>query len=142
MTRRYAAPRELVFAVLSQAEHMQHWMCPAEVTVPGTESDLRVGGRYRMQMKSPDGQLFIVGGVYLLIESPKRLIFTRMWEPEHTMAGIETTVTIELTAQGNETLLTMTHVGLPNAEERASHEAAWTGAYDSLRVLLARLVLA
>ncbi|HTE43178.1 MAG TPA: SRPBCC domain-containing protein, partial [Steroidobacteraceae bacterium] len=72
MTRRYAAPRDLVFAAISQAEHLQHWMCPEGFTVPVTEAEARVGGRFRIQMKSPEGQIFVVGGVYLLIDSPKR----------------------------------------------------------------------
>jgi uncharacterized protein YndB with AHSA1/START domain len=139
MTRRFAAERELVFTAISRPEHLQRWLCPAGFTVPKAEADVRVGGRYRVAMRSPEGQIFTIGGVYLAVDRPKRLIFTWIWEPEHTMPGIETTVTIELAAQGNETLLTMTHLGLPSMEERNSHEHGWTGAYESLKSLLIAL---
>ncbi|MBC7984000.1 MAG: SRPBCC domain-containing protein, partial [Candidatus Obscuribacterales bacterium] len=128
MTRRFAAKRELVFTAISSAEHLKNWMCPAGFTVPSATAELRIGGRFRVEMLSPEGELFVVGGVYRVIEPPGRLAFTWIWETEHTMPGIETTVTIQLAAQGDETVLTMTHTGLPNEAERASHENGWTGA--------------
>lgn len=139
MTRRFVAKRELVFAALSQAEHMQHWMCPAGFTLPRAQSDLRIGGKFRIEMLSPENQLFVAAGVYRVIEPPSRLVFTWQWEPGHTMQGVETTITIELLAQGKETVLTMTHAGLSSAEERSNHEHGWTGAYQNLTELLTRL---
>jgi len=137
MTRRFPAKRELVFTALSHAEHLQKWMCPAGFTVPKAEAELRIGGRFRVEMLSPEQELFVVTGVYRVIEPPTRLAFTWMWEPKHTMPGIETSVLIELAAQGGGTLLTMTHSGLPSVEERDSHEHGWTGAYENLKALLA-----
>jgi glutathione S-transferase len=139
MTRRFAAQRELVFTAISQAEHLQHWMCPAGFTVPNATGELRVGGRFRVEMVSPEGEVFTVGGEYLLIDPPKRLIFTWQWEPGHSMAGIETTVSIELTERSGETELTMTHFGLPSEAERNSHEQGWTGAYENLKQWVERL---
>jgi glutathione S-transferase len=139
MTRRFAAKRELVFAAISQAEHMQQWMCPADFSVPNATADVRVGGRFHIHMVSPEGNHFKVGGEYLVVDPPRRLIFTWTWEPGHTMPNIETTVSIELTEKNGETLLTMTHMGLPSEEERASHEFGWTGAYESLGRVVATL---
>lgn len=138
MTRRYVARRDVVFSVISQAEHMRHWMCPAGFSVPSVQADAREGGSYRIEMLSPDNERFIVGGRYLVIERPARLAFTWTWEPPHTMANVETTVTIQLIQKGDETILTMTHTGLPSEEERASHEHGWTGAYASLEKVLQR----
>jgi uncharacterized protein YndB with AHSA1/START domain len=139
MTRRFAAKRELVFTAISRAEHLKRWMCPAGFTVPRAEADLRVGGRYRVEMRSPEGQSFVVGGEYRIIDPPKRLVFTWTWEPEHTMPGIETVVSIELKEEGDETILTMTHNGLPSVDECNSHEQGWTGAYENLHQLLLEL---
>jgi glutathione S-transferase len=139
MTRRFVARRDVVFGAISQAEHMQHWMCPAGFSVPSAQADAREGGRYRVEMLSPEGQRFVVGGRYLVIERPARLAFTWTWEPPHSMANVETIVTIQLIQQGDETILTMTHTGLPNETERAEHEQGWTGAYVSLEKVLKRL---
>jgi glutathione S-transferase len=138
LKRRLPAKPARVFKAISRAEEMRHWMCPQDFFVESVTSDLRVGGRFRIEMHSPDDEVFIVGGVFRVIDPPRRLVFTWKWEPEHTMAGVETTVAIDLEADGDETLLTMTHTGLPNEEERSSHEWGWTGAYEKLRDLVTR----
>ena len=51
------------------------------------------------------------------------------------MAGIETEITIELTAQAGDTLFVMTHHGLPSEQERQSHQGGWTSAINQLEHL-------
>lgn len=138
LKRRLPAKPARVFKAISRPEEMRHWMCPQDFFVESVTADLRVGGKFRVEMHSPDDEMFIVAGVYRVIDPPKRLVYTWTWEPEHTMAGVETIVAIDLVADGDETLLTMTHTGLPNEEERSSHEWGWTGAYEKLRDLVTR----
>jgi uncharacterized protein YndB with AHSA1/START domain len=138
LKRRLPAKPARVFKAISRAEELRHWMCPQDFTVASAMAELKIGGRFRIEMHSPDEEVFIVNGRYRVIDPPRRLVFTWEWEPEHTMAGVETTVAIDLEADGDETLLTMTHTGLPNEEERSSHEWGWTGAYEKLRELVAK----
>lgn len=142
MRRVLDAPCEKVFAALTRPDMLRHWMCPAGFSVPAVETDLRVGGRFRIEMRapggapcSPEGAVYTATGIYQEIRAPELLVYTWTWEPGHTMAGVETVIRVELSAQGSKTLLVMTHSGLPNEAERAGHEQGWSGAYDKLVAL-------
>lgn len=136
MRRLLPASPELVFAALTRAEMLRHWICPEGFRVVSAEADARVGGRLRIAMRSPEGQVFETSGVYREVTSGELLVFTWTWQPSHTMAGVETVIRIELTAQGDGTMVTMTHTGLPTQSERDSHAWGWTGAFDHLEQLL------
>ncbi|MGH9336887.1 MAG: SRPBCC domain-containing protein, partial [Vicinamibacteria bacterium] len=47
LTRTFAAPRETVFAALTQAEHLVRWMKPTDIALVACEVDLRAGGTFR-----------------------------------------------------------------------------------------------
>ena len=65
------AARERVFDAWTQAKELDRWSAPAPMT-PRAEVDLRVGGRYRIVMRDPDGVERSVGGVYRVIERPSK----------------------------------------------------------------------
>src|SRR5260370_26775128 len=58
------ATPERAFQAWTSAEHIQQWMRPEPgLVVPLASMDLRGGGKFRTQMKMPDGELFTpVGG--------------------------------------------------------------------------------
>jgi len=62
-----------------------------------------------------DGGIFPATGTYTEVHTPKVLAFTWTWETGHPMAGVETNIRIELSAQGKDTFELMTHFGLPSA---------------------------
>ncbi|HEU0201957.1 MAG TPA: SRPBCC domain-containing protein, partial [Burkholderiaceae bacterium] len=64
ITRQFDAPRERVFDAFISAEALQAWMGPGGFSVPRCEVDARPGGRYRIQMHSPEGSVHIVTGEY------------------------------------------------------------------------------
>jgi uncharacterized protein YndB with AHSA1/START domain len=140
MQRVLPAPREKVFAALTRAEALRQWLCPEGFTVPAAQSDPRVGGRYRIEMRAPDGTKHGVGGVFRELRSPELVVFTWAWEPENDMAGVETTVRVELAAQGTKTLMSIIHTGLPTPKARDSHAWGWTGAFNNLERLVAKEV--
>src|SRR5262249_61770479 len=92
--KRFAAPRERVFRVWTDAEHLRHWFFPgsAAAPVPQVEVDLRVGGRYCLTTYAPDGTIEArVGGTYHLVHPPVKLVFSWAWEapapgPAETLA--------------------------------------------------------
>jgi uncharacterized protein YndB with AHSA1/START domain len=131
MRRVMKAPPEKVFEALIKPDLIRRWMCPETLTVASIENDPVVRGRYRLVMQHADGRTHPAHGVYREIDPPRRLAFSWTWETE-TMAGIETEITIDLTAEGEHTLFVMTHAGLPSEEERRSHEGGWTSAINQL----------
>lgn len=91
-----------------------------ETPVRVSEVDLTVGGRYTLQMKSPEGESHTARGVYREIERPDRVVYTwaRDEHPEHG----ESLITVEFTAVEGGTEVRMLHSGLPSAESVSGHE--------------------
>ncbi|BCH29525.1 activator of HSP90 ATPase [Mesorhizobium sp. L-8-10] len=139
MRRTFRAPPSLVFETFTRAELLRRWMCPHGYTVQTAHADARIGGGFRIEMQSPEGVGYEVAGRYLEMRAPELLVLSWIWEKGHGMAGIETIVRVELSAQGSDTLMVMTHSGLLGEHERADHEQGWSGAFDNLAGLLARL---
>ena len=77
------APRERVFEAWTNAEQLKKWFGPDEdIVVPQTKVDLRAGGKYRIQMKKPDGEFHTATGTYREVKPPERLVFTWSWEKD------------------------------------------------------------
>ncbi len=128
--RTLAAPRERVFNAWTRAEELRKWFAPGPLTTAVAESDLRVGGRYRITMRAPDGKEHTVSGVYQIIDPPKRLVYTWKWDDKPS-AG-ESTVTVEFHEQGRSTEVVLRHEGLPNEKEVAEHTHGWNGCLEKL----------
>ena len=52
------------------------------MVVPLVHMDLREGGKFRIQMKSPDGEYFTAVGEFREVKAPERLVYTWDWEKE------------------------------------------------------------
>jgi uncharacterized protein YndB with AHSA1/START domain len=79
-TRLVKASPELVFKAFTEPEHLRNWWGPRRLEMVVCESDLRVGGRYRMVHRAPDGQEFAFYGEYREIDPPRRLVTTWFWD--------------------------------------------------------------
>ncbi len=55
ITRELHAPRELVFKVWSEVEHLKKWWGPVGLTFGYAKLDFRPGGLFHYQMSMPDG---------------------------------------------------------------------------------------
>src|SRR4051812_3280945 len=55
ISRAYDAPRALVFAAWSTAEHLARWWGPHGFTAPSCLVEFRKGGRLEILMKGPSG---------------------------------------------------------------------------------------
>ena len=132
--RTLAASRERVFDAWTRAEELRKWFAPGPLTTAVAESDLRVGGLYRITMRGPDGKEHTVRGVYQIVDPPKRLVFTWKWDDKPS-AG-ESTVTVEFNERGRSTEVVLRHEGLPNEKEVAEHTHGWNGCLEKLETAL------
>jgi uncharacterized protein YndB with AHSA1/START domain len=130
--RTLAAPRARVYAAWTEPEQMRKWAGPGEITVPELESDLRVGGAYRMVMQKPDGERLAVRGTYREVRAPERLSYTFRWEEDSPEDEIDTLVTVEFYDLGEKTELVLTQERFRNEESRNNHALGWEASFDNL----------
>jgi uncharacterized protein YndB with AHSA1/START domain len=131
VARTVAAPRETVFRAWTDPKELMRWWAGGPGMSPAlAEVDLRVGGRYRLGMRAPDGATeYVCTGVYREVQPPSRLVYTWTWEGQ---AGPETLVTVEFHDRGGATEIVLTHEGFADAASRDQHTAGWNGCLDSL----------
>ena len=133
LKRRINAPPAKVFAAFTEPQTIARWFGPQGVTDVQAETDLRVGGRYRIVAKMANDE-HSVGGVYREIVPNEKLVYTWAWKstPER-----ESLVTITFKPDGAGTLLTLTHEQFFDADARDRHQHGWSGALDKLEKLFA-----
>lgn len=135
LSRVINAKPETVFRAWTEPEQLKQWSCPEEMGVADAQVDLKVGGAYRIRMKSAEGSTYTAFGVYREVEAPQRLVYTWEWEEEEHRVG-ETVVTVEFNDLGESTEVVLTHELFPSAEAKAGHEEGWTSCLNRLERML------
>ena len=128
--RTFAAPARLLFALWSEPEHLKHWMGPHDFDCPQAEVDFRVGGAYRVLIRSAEHGDNWFHGVYREIEPARRLVFTFTWDNDGPSAGVEMLVTITFAESGGNTIQTFHQTPFRTRESRDSHVGGWSGSFD------------
>ena len=77
------ATRGEVFAAWTNPESIRDWMCPGDTLTAEAELDLRVGGAYRIVMRS-ESRAYEHTGEYRIVEPPSKLVFTWMSKARST----------------------------------------------------------
>ena len=75
ISRMFDAPRELVFSLWSDPNHLRRWWGPKGCSVGFCNMDLRQGGQLLYSLRLPDGQEMWGKFVYREILPPERLVF-------------------------------------------------------------------
>jgi glutathione S-transferase len=132
VTRQIRAKRERVFRAFTDPNDLRRWSAPRGFTVPLAEVDLRVGGRYRISMRTPDGEVHTATGTYQEITPPRRLVYTWQWEGGMEGDQTETTITVEFHERGEGTEVIFTHEGFSEQKRRDKHEEGWISTLDHL----------
>ena len=116
LKRTLNAPQERAFNAWTSAEHIQQWMQPEPgMVVPLASMDLRVGGKFRIQMKRPAGDFSTAVGVFKEVKAPERLVYTWDWEKDGSGAefgeveGKPSLITVEFLKRGEHTEMVLTH---------------------------------
>jgi uncharacterized protein YndB with AHSA1/START domain len=124
--REYSAPPERVYAAWTDPQLAKEFLCPEGITIGDIAMDVRIGGRYRIQMIRPEGEPFVAYGVYRDVQPARRLSMTWIWEEDNKDEERETLLTVEFNPHGSGTELILTHEYLASLESRAGHEHGWT----------------
>ncbi len=133
LTRVYAAPRELVFRMWTEPEHLDKWCRPESFTVSSSGGEVRPGGAWHSTITSPAGENYRMGGVYREIVENEKIAFTHQWlnsdgsrSPERLI-----TVTLEDAPEGG-TKMTFVEGPFDDLEAWESNGEGWSSVLDSL----------
>jgi uncharacterized protein YndB with AHSA1/START domain len=157
ISRVYRAPRELLWRMWTEPEHLQRWFGPEGVTIVRARLDLRPGGTYHFGIQSAGGPVMWGKWVFREIVPLERLVFVSSFSDakgglaRHPMSAtwpLETLSTIrfaEHAGKGGGTTLVIEWLAI-NADEteqrtfdagHASMQQGWTGTLDQLDAYLA-----
>jgi uncharacterized protein YndB with AHSA1/START domain len=156
--RTFDAPRDLMFRIWTEAEHLKNWFGPKGATIIAAKNDLRPGGVFHYGMRMPDGKEIWGKWVYGVVVRPERIEFLNSFSDSE--GGLtrhpfspdwprELRTKITFTEKNGKTTVTVEWSPLPNATEverntfndaRPSMTMGWTGTFEQLESYLATQV--
>jgi uncharacterized protein YndB with AHSA1/START domain len=135
LKRTFQAERQRVFQAWTDPQQMRDWSAPTGDYEVTAAVDLRVGGKYRIQMKHKNGNVSVAHGEYREVQPPERLVYTWSWEDGK---AVDTLVTVEFRDLGGATEVVLTHERFASAEWRDKHSEGWSGCLLRLESLFQR----
>lgn len=109
ITRRFKAPRSLVWRTFEDPQLLAQWWGPEDFTSTVTKFEFRAGGEWHVTMRAPNGTERPVRYQFIEIQAPERIVY----RPVRSTTSISHTppptyvATLTFEARGNETVFTM-----------------------------------
>ncbi|WP_223635720.1 SRPBCC domain-containing protein [Planococcus sp. 4-30] len=103
LERSFEAPRERVFSMFTEADHIARWWGPTGWDTTVYKMEVEPGGVWHYCMRSPEGQEAWGKAVYREIEPPNRLVYVDTFsdEQENEVEGLPTMlITTDFFAEG------------------------------------------
>ena len=132
LTHHADAPIERVFRAFTDAGELKRWFGPEKLAIKSAEMEARVGGAYRIEMQSPDGEIYTVKGVIQELSEPDTIVYTWAWEEEDEAEEYESLVTIKLSRAAGGTDIELVHTQLASDESARSHSEGWASTFNDL----------
>jgi uncharacterized protein YndB with AHSA1/START domain len=137
LTRILDAPRELVFKVWTDPEHLARWWGPHGFTNPVCNVDPRKGGKILIHMRGPDGVVYPMSGTFHEIVPPERLVFLSAAEDQDGEAVLESLTTVTFALHGNRQTKLTVHAHARGLKPIAAQylegmQAGWTQSLERL----------
>jgi uncharacterized protein YndB with AHSA1/START domain len=147
LKRTLKAPQEVAFKAWTSAEAIKEWMRPEPgMVVPSAKMDVRVGGKFRIQMKNPDGEVFTAVGEFKEVKAPERLVYTWDWEKDGSgeefgeVEGKTSQMTVEFLKRGERaTEMVLMHTRFATVETRDNHARGWSRIVDGLAAFVEKV---
>lgn len=128
--RTFHAAAEDVFDAWTNPEVMRRWFhAGADWETAEAEVDLRVGGRVRVVMRSPDGRSSEMGGEYKVIDRPHRLVMT--WTFADAPANHQL-LEVRFTESAAATTVVLINTRISTDARRESQDYGWRQCLDEL----------
>ncbi|TMG55408.1 MAG: hypothetical protein E6H87_14395 [Chloroflexi bacterium] len=143
--RVFDAPRERVFDVFTQPEHVQKWWGPKGVSNAVAEFEARPGGKIFIAERALDGATIYIAGVVREIERPSRVLYAihfadadrkRVAPPAHSGLGDtwddEIVTLVTFSAEGRRTRMTIRTLSGFTTEWGEKARFGWAESLDKL----------
>ncbi len=135
--RVFDAPRELVWRLWRDPEHMVRWHGPEGMWLTACESEFRVGGTWRRSMAKDGGYAHWIHGTYLEIVEPSRLRFTYVNDYD----GFESKVSLDFTeTEDGRTRMQFRQSPFISKAECEGHGWGWNSGFNLLAEYLSRFI--
>lgn len=134
--RVFDAPRDLVYRMWTEPEHVVHWWGPNGFTNTFEQFDLKPGGVWRFIMHGPDGTDYPNLIVFLEVVPPEKLVYKHGSDMEDHPGDFH--VTVLFSEQNGKTTLEMTM--LFQTVEQRNDTVEKYGAVEGLKQTMDRLV--
>ena len=136
ITRTFNVDRELVFKMWTEPEQVSKWYGPKGFSIDGCKIDLRAGGEWLVNMKSPDGKIYPQKGIYVEVVPPEKLVFSF---PSHFddngNSQVEMLNSLTFTKEDGKTTMTL-HITevktIPGVVPLKGLDYAWGQSFDKL----------
>ena len=147
ITREFSAPRDLVWKVWTEPEHIAQWFGPVGFSTRVDKHELKSGGRFEYVMIGPDGKEYPGTSVFKEVSPKDRIVATDEFGEDMKAkdpglpSGMVVTETFE--DLGSKTKLTIS-IEHASADDKKKHEdmgvvAGWNSSLDKLERVLAGL---
>lgn len=141
VTRRFNAPRQLVWDAHTKPELVKRWQGYDGWDMPVCDMDVRVGGTYRWQWKNrEDGTQFGFFGTFREVDAPSKLVHDQYFDPGNLGGAMPVDdpciVSLELSEEDGVTTLVC---NLTFASKEARDGAVSTGMTDGMEYSYTRL---
>ena len=128
--RTFEASAEKVFDAWTNPDVIRRfWHAGSDWETPLIESDLRVGGRYRVTMRDPAGEDYSGSGEYTEIRRPERVAMTWTWDDPDSP---ETLLELDFSERDGVTTVVLTHSKLRDEASTRDHMDGWGKVLDNL----------
>ncbi len=150
ITRIFDAPREQVWKMWTEPEHLKKWWGPKDFTAPVIKMDLQVGGKYHWCMRgaaTPGGEIqdFWTAGIFKELVPMEKIVYTDNFADkdgniikasDYGLTGewpenIEVTVIFEDAGSGR-TKMTLRHTGIPEGTMSEMTGVGWNQSFDKM----------
>ena len=142
ITRVFDAPRELVWKVWTDPEHIKHWSGPRQFAARDIENDPRPGGKWRLRLHSDGFDIgdgvsrkldLWQGGVNREVVEPERLVYTFKWDQNPGLSeNVETVITITFEEHDGKTTMNFRQAFFVTSADRDGHMRGWNSSFDKL----------
>ncbi|HTL78300.1 MAG TPA: SRPBCC domain-containing protein [Candidatus Babeliales bacterium] len=127
-----------VYEAWTDSAQLREWFGPENVRTRNLTADVRVDGKYRWDLTSPEGEDMSAFGEYKELVQGKKIVFTWQWHDDEAWENRSSVVTIELFERRGGTELRFRHEQLPSEESRDRHNEGWNSLLDGLEQFISR----